>query len=323
MAVVEVRPHRDVAQLVVPVDRGELPPQHPRLSGRVHDQTGPGLVGAAQAAQGVADTDDPAVLLQGLLHRRVLHDERAQLPRPVQQQRVQVGTARVIGVRDTAARGEREIPRNLVVPPHQSPAVFTLESLGLHALDQAEFLHGHHHAGNQGFPDVITREPFTVEHENTVPALREKPRGGRTGGPAADHDNVEILSDPKKSGRHARPSPVMDSAVPASHVNSSPAPAEHVHTSGCGRRHRQCHRRDCSTRNTALLQRNPATHAGHAPPGPRPVSPAAGTRRPGQQDGLDRLVTVAFTRRGPPARQHRAEHPAQETHAAPTPERSS
>ncbi|GHD54738.1 hypothetical protein GCM10010335_69450 [Streptomyces galbus] len=67
-------------------------------------------------------------------------------------------------------------------------------------------------------------------------ALGEKPRGGRTGGPAADDDDVEIVRKPEQSGRHARPSPVPTRWALASRVKNSFALAERVHGPACRER---------------------------------------------------------------------------------------
>ncbi len=203
LAVVEVRPDRDVAQLLVPRHLGVPAAEQPGLAGGVDDQLGPGLVGAVRAAHGEADAGDPAVLLDRLLDGGVLDDVDTELAGPVQDHRVHVGAAGVERVRVGAALDEREVPRHLLVAPDQRPAVLALEAPGVHPLDDAQLLHRAHEGGDQRLADVVAREALLVEDHHAVAALGEQSRRGGPGGTAADDDDVEFLRYSEELGRHA------------------------------------------------------------------------------------------------------------------------
>src|SRR6266566_2070240 len=192
-AALEVGPDRDVAQIVVPLDKVEAPGQHVELPRGVDQQLafrGPLL---AVALLRVRDPDNPVPVEERFADRRLLDDIGAEFPCPREEDGVEVGAPDLVGVFVVRRLGEAEIPGSLTLAPQQGSAVFLGETHRVQPFAEPKFLQRGHRPCDQRFADVVTRELLAFKHQYAMASFRQQSGGAGTARPATDHDNVEIV----------------------------------------------------------------------------------------------------------------------------------
>ena len=183
--------------------------QEPRLSGRVdHVVEADRFAAAVPALDGRGDRTAVGDLHR--CHSGLFADLGARHPRMVEQDRVELGTDHLIGMRVAAELPEIHAAGRLGLLHPEEAAVLLDEAVRVDPLAHAREIEDRHHGGDQRFADVVARELFALAHHHVEALARHQGRGHRSGRAAASHQNAGVST-------HRRRAPVWSSlTVPES-----------------------------------------------------------------------------------------------------------